>query len=147
MELIVSIIIAVLQASFTLIGVYISTKNASKTAVETAVINSNARAAATEQKFKDDFEVIKKEQVEMKQQLEELSETDSCCNLLKDDVTQIKENIQTISAALNQLKAESSQSNAVFMKTNMLMLRHTINEGHRIGGELADIKKIPLEDE
>lgn len=145
MELIVSIIIAVLQASFTLIGVYISTKNASKTAVETAVINSNARAAATEQKFKDDFEVIKKEQVEMKKQLDELSETDSCYTSLKDDVAQIKENITVMAASINQLKAESVQADALQMKTNMLMLRHAINEGYRVFKEIGSIDQKSLD--
>lgn len=95
-----------------------------------AVINSNANAKVMEQKFNDMLTAFDKEQGEMKQRLNELSETDSCCVVLKDDVAQIKENITVMSAALNQLKAESRQADERQIKTNMLMLRHSINEGY-----------------
>lgn len=97
-----------------------------------AIINSNARAEVMEQKFSDAFDAIKKEQSETKERLNELSETDSCCVILKDDVSQIKENISYMSAAINQLKAESQQADALSMKTNLLQIRHIINEGYRV---------------
>lgn len=99
-----------------------------------AIINSNAQRARTEQKFEDTFNVIQN-------RLNELSDTDSCCVILKDDVAQIKENLLEMSAAINQLKAESQQSDALQMKTNMLILRHTINEGYRVFTELGHIDK------
>ena len=104
-----------------------------------AIINSNARAEVMEQKFTDMFTAFDKEQGEIKQRLNELSETDSCCVLLKDDVAQIQENITVMSAALNQLKAESKQADELQMKTNMLMLRHSINEGYRVFKQVGSI--------
>lgn len=99
-----------------------------------AIINSNARSAATEQKFKDTFEVIQK-------RLDELSDTDSCCVALKEDVAVIKDNISEMAAAINQLKAESSQADTLMMKTNMLLIRHTINDGYRVFAKAGEIDK------
>lgn len=104
-----------------------------------AIINSNARAKVMEQKFTDMFTAFDKEQGEIKTRLNELSETDSCCVLLKDDVAQIQENITVMSAALNQLKAESKQADELQIKTNMLMLRYSINEGYRVFKEKGSI--------
>lgn len=104
-----------------------------------AIINSNARAEVMEQKFTDMFTAFDKEQSEIKERLNELSETDSCCVLLKDDVAQIKENITDMSAAINQLKAETTQANMVNMKINTMELRHQINEGYRVFKELGYI--------
>lgn len=104
-----------------------------------AIINSNARAKVMEQKFTDMFAAFDKEQGEIKTRLNELSETDSCCVLLKDDVAQIQENITVMSAALNQLKAESKQADELQIKTNMLMLRYSINEGYRVFKEKGSI--------
>lgn len=106
-----------------------------------AIINSNSRAAVTEQKFKDEFDSIKAEQADMKKRLNELSETDSCCVVLKDDVALIKENISEMAAAISQLKAESAEADTLIMKTNKLMLRHSINEGYRIFKEQGSIDK------
>lgn len=104
-----------------------------------AIINSNSRAKVMEQKFTDMFTAFDKEQGEIKQRLNELSETDSCCVILKDDVAQIQENITVMSAALNQLKAESKQADELQIKTNMLMLRYSINEGYRVFKEKGSI--------
>ena len=106
-----------------------------------AIINSNARAAVMEQKFKDLIEVMQVEQKDIKNRLNELSETDSCCVLLKDDVAQIKENISEMAAAISQLKAESQEADALMIKTNKLMLRHSINEGYRVFNEMGAIDK------
>lgn len=80
-----------------------------------AIINSNARAEVMEQKFTDMFTAFDKEQSE------------------------IKENITVMSAALNQLKAESRLADELQIKTNMLMLRHSINEGYRVFKEKGSI--------
>lgn len=80
-----------------------------------AIINSNARAEVMEQKFTDMFTAFDKEQSE------------------------IKENITVMSAALNQLKAESRMADELQIKTNMLMLRHSINEGYRVFKEKGSI--------
>lgn len=110
-----------------------------------ALINSNARQAKTEQKFEDWFDAIKKENAQIQKRLNELSETDSCCTVLKDDVSLIKENITVMAASINQLKAESVQADALQMKTNMLMLRHAINEGYRVFKEIGSIDQKSLD--
>lgn len=130
---------AVVVALISMIGNIVCIIISSKNATNTAIINSNARAAQTEQKFTDAIEQVQKEQVEIKKRLDELSDTDSCCVILKDDVAQIKENITVMSAALNQLKAESKQADELQMKTNMLMLRHSINEGYRVFKQVGSI--------
>lgn len=106
-----------------------------------AIINSNARQARSEQKSLDAQDALYKELNSVNARLAELKETDSCCTMLKDDVAAIKENISEMSAAVSQLKAESQQADAIMMKTNMLMLRHSINEGYRIFKEQGSIDK------
>lgn len=136
---------AIVVALISMIGNIVCIIISSKNATNTAIINSNARAAQTEQKFTDAIEQVQKEQVEIKKRLNELSETDSCCVLLKDDVAQIKENITVMAASINQLKAESVQADALQMKTNMLMLRHAINEGYRVFKEIGSIDQKSLD--
>ena len=130
---------AVIVAIITMLGNVVCMIISSKNATNTAIINSNARAAQTEQKFTDAIEQVRKENEEIKERLNQLSETDSCCVILKDDVALIKENLEVMSASLNQLKAESTQADALQMKTNMLQLRHSINEGYRVFKEQGSI--------
>lgn len=106
-----------------------------------AIINSNARQARSEQKSLDAQEAIYKELNSVNARLSELKETDSCCTVLKDDVAMIKNNITEMAAAISQLKAESQQADSLMMKTNMLMLRHSINEGYRVFKGMGSIDK------
>lgn len=135
------IAVAIIQGLLTLVGIWLTGKNSTNT----AIINSNARAAVTEQKFKDEFEALKKENAQIQKRLDTLSETDSCCTVLKDDVAQIKEEITVMAASINQLKAESVQADALQMKTNMLMLRHAINEGYRVFKDIGHIDQKSLD--
>ena len=128
MEVVIAVIVALIAAVSNIVGIVITAKNATNT----AIINSNARAAQTEQKFKDDFDAIKKEQSEIKARLAELSETDSCCANLQKDVLSLQKSMDELGAMLNQLKAESIKTDELQNKTMMLTLRHTINEGYRI---------------
>ena len=128
MEVVVAVIVAAIGALSNIICNRIMAKNAT----DTAIINSNARAAQTEQKFKDDFEAIKKEQLEMKSRLVELSETDSCCATLQKDVIALQKSMEELVAMANQLKADFVETDDLQNKTMMLTLRHTINEGYRI---------------
>ena len=89
--------IVIIQGVLTLLGIgltgFFSTKS--------AIINSNARQAKTEQKAQDAQEQIQKELSEVRVRLDELSETDSCCATLQKDVINLKkENGLTMRAML-----------------------------------------------
>ena len=96
-----------------------------------AIINSNARQAKTEQMLTDNITQLKKDYDDVKVRLSELSETDSCCVVLKDDVADIKDNLVTLSAAINQFKAESDMADKAMKETLKSLCRDRINQGHR----------------
>jgi hypothetical protein len=126
-----------MDAVITVLGIVVS----AMASCAVAIINSNAQRAKTEQKVEDTFLVIKDTLSSVNTRLDNLEETDSCCTILKDDVAQIKEEITIMAASINQLKAESQQADTLQMKTNMLMLRHAINEGYRVFKDLGVIDK------
>lgn len=130
-----------METAVTVLGIVIS----AMASCAVAIINSNAQRAKTEQKVEDTFAVIKDTLSSVNQRLDSLEETDSCCTILKDDVAQIKEEITVMAASINQLKAESQQADALQMKTNMLMLRHAINEGYRVFKDLGHIDQKSLD--
>ena len=87
--------IIIVQGIITLVGIiftgYFSTKS--------AMINSNARQAKTEQKFEDEINQVKSNLTSINKRLDELSETDSCCATLQKDVVNLKtENRLTMKA-------------------------------------------------
>ena len=113
----------------------------------TAIINSNARQARTEQAFKDAQEQMQKNLDSLNKRMGELSETDSCCALLQNDVAEIKENIQLLSATVNQFKAESDQADEATKETLKALCRDRINQGHRYfmrRGEIDERSKESL---
>ena len=113
----------------------------------TAIINSNARQARTEQAFKDAQEQMQKNLDSLNKRMGELSETDSCCTLLQSDVAEIKENIQLLSATVNQFKAESDQADEATKETLKALCRDRINQGHRYfmrRGEIDERSKESL---
>ena len=76
----------IIQGSITLLGIaitgYFGTRQSK--------IANDARQAKTEQFVSDKLETIQKEQAEMRNRLDELSETDSCCAILQKDVINLK---------------------------------------------------------
>ena len=97
----------------------------------TAIINSNARQARTEQAFKDAQEQMQKNLDSLNKRMGELSETDSCCVRLQGDVAEIKESIEVLSATVNQFKAESDLADDATRETLKALCRDRINQGHR----------------
>lgn len=130
-----------METAVTVLGIVVS----ALASCAVAIINSNAQRAKTEQRIDDTFAVIKDNIASVNERLNELSETDSCCVRLQDDVAQIKEEITIMAASINQLKAESTQADALQMKTNMLMLRHAINEGYRVFNDIGHIDQKSLD--
>ena len=103
-----------------------------------AIINSNAQRKVTEQKVADTLEAIQKEYNGFRNpfdgigvRLDELSETDSCCTQLKGDVQDIKENVETMSATLNQFKAKSDEFDDKLQDAFKAIAKDRISQGHR----------------
>lgn len=86
MEYLIAAVQVIVTSAITLIGIKIN----AKASTDAAIINSNARAAASEERFKCQMEEVKKEQAEMKHQLSELAETNNCYSILQQDVVNIK---------------------------------------------------------
>lgn len=118
-----TIICAIVAGAFSVIGTAISTralhkKKAEEDAVEWALI-------------KRDIKDVKDEVKEIKDRVSELTDTEQCCANLSATVKEIKNNLDEVSANVQQLKAESIQADDQMRKATMLIIRHTINQSHR----------------
>ena len=78
--------IVIIQGVITLVGIVVTGIFSTRS----AMINSNARQAKTEQLLMDEINVLKADMNETKQRLDELKETDSCCATLQKDVINLK---------------------------------------------------------
>lgn len=118
-----AVICVIITGVFTLTGTIISTKalhrkSEEKFAVEWAMI-------------KRDMDEVKGEVKEVKSQISDLTDTEKVCDNLSLVVKDIKDNIEEVNANLNQLKAESSQNDAILKTATMCMIRHVINQSHK----------------
>ena len=106
--------------------------------VGVAIINTRALHKQSEEKAAIEWAMIKRDMGEVKGELKdvkirihELTDTEQCCANLALTVKEIKENLDEVSANVQQLKAESIQADDQISKATMLQIRHTINQSHR----------------
>lgn len=106
--------------------------------VTVAIINARVMHRQSEEKaaiewamIKRDISEFKDELVDVKNRVHELTDTENCCANLSLTVTEIKNNLDEVSANVQQLKAESIQADDQLKKATMLLIRHTINQSHR----------------
>ena len=112
-----------------------------------AIINSNSRQARTEQKFLDAQEQMQKNLDAINKRMGELSETDSCCVRLREDVKDIKANIENLAATLEQFKATSDVFDEKLQNAFMAIASDRISQGHRYfmqRGEITESSKMSL---
>lgn len=109
-----------------------------------AIINSNARQARTEQKVADNQEAMQTNLDAINKRLNELSETDSCCVLLKDDVADIKETINMLAQEVVNLKESSEEFDAKSQEAFKAIAADRISQAHRYfkqKGEITESSK------
>lgn len=106
--------------------------------VGVAIINTRALHKQSEEKaaiewamIKRDMKDVKDELQDVKSRVSELTDTEQCCANLSATVKEIKNNLDEVSANVQQLKAESIQADDQMRKATMLIIRHTINQSHR----------------
>lgn len=118
-----AVICVIITGAFTLAGTVISTRALHR--------KSEQNFAIEWELIKRDMNEVKDEVKEVKSQIADLTDTQKVCDNLSLVVKQIKEDIEIVNANLNQLKAESVQSDALLKQATMCIIRHVINQSHK----------------
>lgn len=109
-----------------------------------ALINSNARQARSEQKFTDLFDAMQNNLNSLNRRMNELSETDSCCKILKGDVADIKETVNLLAQEVVNLKESSEEFDAKSQEAFKAIAADRISQAHRYfkqKGEITESSK------
>ena len=118
-----AVICVIITGAFTLAGTIISTR---------ALHRKSEQNFAIEWEFiKHDMNEVKEEVKKVNERVDKLTKTEQVCANLGGSVKGIQDNLEEVNAKLGQLKAESSGNDEVLKHAIMCMIRHIINASHK----------------